>query len=258
VPQVLLMGNSLIVENVDVDALQACCAQVDERANYGVTLLEVAMLGEWIVKIKPALLVLALTGLDVYRSPGWDGLRFYDPSVARKLSSAGDLVKYSRAHLRGMVQRHFTLFRHRQALLELGGITWGLPLESMFQVVPKTQVVFKQLEPSPLPTVQTQALDDLAGRLRAADIGLLVFSSPIRAGGKRPDHKIVAHIPQMDAHMDVMARRHGFDYLPAGHLRPIDPGLYKDGVHLLPEGRTLLTEQLVPHIEAALARRRGD
>lgn len=251
-PRVLLLGNSLMSENVDADALQGCCGPVEKLGNNGLTLLETAMLGQWLVEIQPELVVLALTELDVYRSAGWDGLRFYEPETADRLSTRFDMIQHSSAHLRGHVQRHFTLFRHRQAILEVSGSSWGLPLQEMLEVVPNTCLVYSEVEPRPLPTVQTRALGQLAGRLRDADIGLLVFGSPVRSGGTRPDAALKDRTHDMDVHLDDLARTFGFKYVPAGLLSPIDKAVYKDALHLMPEGRALLTQRLTPHIVALL------
>ena len=120
------------------------------------------------------------------------------------------------------------------------------------EVVPNKCVVYSSVEPRPLPSVQTRALGQLAGRLKAAGIGLLVFSSPVRSGGTRPDAALLHRTEQMDAHLDELARFYGFVFIPAGKVGAINNELYKDALHLMPDGRAILTQRLSVHIQAAL------
>jgi hypothetical protein len=133
----------------------------------------------------------------------------------------------------------------------------GIPWQEMLEVVPNKAVVYSTVQPRPLPSVQTRALGQLAGRLRSADIGLFVFSS-VRAGGARPDAALVHRIEQMDAHLDELARFYDFDFVPAGKIGAIKRELYKDALHLMPEGQAILTQRLAASIEAALADRSGE
>jgi len=257
-PSLLLVGNSVMSENIDAGTLNTCCGPVQKAVVNGLTLLEISMLGEWLERVQPKLVVLAITDLDVYRAPDWEDLRFYDPQVARALTSPYDLVQNSSTHVRGLIQRNFALFRHRQAVLEICGTALGIPWQEMLEVVPNKAVVYSTVQPRPLPSVQTRALGQLAGRLRTADIGLFVFSSPVRAGGARPDAALVHRIEQMDAHLDELARFYGFDFVPAGKIGAINRELYKDALHLMPDGQALLTQRLAPSIKAVLADRSGE
>ncbi len=254
---VMLIGNSLIGENVDPEELKLCCGPVGTLGTNGLTLLETAMLADWLVKIEPQLVVIAISHQDVHRKDAWDKLRFYDKEAAWALSEPEDLIEHSSAHLRGLVHSQATLFRHRHALLEVAGDEFGVPFREMLEVVPNECVATTDVPVRELPTRHTLALGHISERLQAAGVDLLVFSSPYEPGEKPPDKTVRKYQQDLDFHIDSLAREHGFTFVPSGHFKQLSASLYKDALHLKPEGRSELTRQLIPHIQDALAKRRS-
>jgi hypothetical protein len=257
--KVLLLGNSVIASNVvhsTIRALQPPGHQVAKAAVTRLTMLETAMLGPRLVAMAPDLVVLSMNRWDVAGTDGWEGLRWYDPAVAWRMSERRELMAHSSAHLSGLLNHGFILFRHRQPLLQRAGQRVGLPLDRMLNLAGGAPWKDQEVRSAAVPTVETRALQDLARQLRAADIRLLLISAPTRelsravpAGAPLPLAQQIQ--PGITKHLASLAREEGFAFAAHTDFRGFTPEMFADSIHLRHPGRALFTTQLWTMIEQA-------
>lgn len=261
---VVLMGNSVIIHNVNPEILAEHFATVRKVAVHGMSFIEIAMVMEDLQALRPRLIILATPPVEVFRPSGWSALRFFDPSIAQAfthalapLTTEGSEPPSVRDHLRGLLIHHFGLIRHRHALIERMGASTGLPLQGMLEDIPDGPGGGEHVQVRALPTSQTLALKILAEGLTDLGTQVMVFSPPLKRAGSNVNWTLLNAQKPMESHLHDLSQEAGFTFVPSSELRPIPPELYHDPYHLLPEGRDLLTGRLVPHVQAVLQREPG-
>ncbi len=250
--KVLIMGNSVIAWNVHHGTVRSCCGDnntVSKTAVTRLTMLESAMLGPTIIGMKPDLVVLSMNRWDAAGTDGWSGLRWYDPDVAHRISQTGEFVAQHTNHFSGLLRHHFLLFRHRQALLQHWGSQAGLPIGDMLNLTGGKPWTNEEITSTALPTIETRALRDLAGQLRAASIRLLVISAPTLKLTKTSQSagydSVTADIQQrLETHLQAMAIEEGFAFVSHDRFTGFSEDQFKDTIHLNRPGAIQFSSQL--------------
>jgi len=258
---VILMGNSVVASNVARrDIAKDCCekpTKVIKAAVTRLTMLETAMLGPTLTELKPDLVVLSMNRWDAAGTDGWEGVRFYDPGVAWRLSNSSEILHHRSAHLLGVLGHWFLLFRHRLALLDIFGDKTGLPLGEMIHTTSDQPWTGEEVQELQLPTIETRALRDLSRQLSAAGARLLVFSAPTRElllqpPPGQPPHPALEFQAKLEQHLTQAAREEGFLFVPHRSFNKIELDMLQDSIHLRKEGRRHLSTQLSAMVRRAL------
>jgi hypothetical protein len=250
---VLVLGNSVVAWNVDHAQIKDCCGPatgVAKVAATRLTMVETAMLGPVIVEMSPAMVVLSMNRWDAAATAQWEALRFYDPEVAWRLSEPGEVFNHLSTHLTGLAIHRFLAFRHRQALLQLFGRSFGTPLDEMLDLTGGAPWIEREVQALNLPTLESRALRDLAQQLSKAGIRLLLFSAPTRelvrdpGSDKKPALRPREFQPELDLHLSEIAREEDFVYAPPSAFVGFSADMFSDGIHMRPAGVQRFTTQL--------------
>lgn len=250
---VIVLGNSVVAENIDHAQLRECCApqtQVARLTLVRLSVLEIAMLAERLKRSEPQVVVMAFTRWDLMNE-SWDGVRFYNLDVARGVSVGSSMLQKRDVHLRGLLNGRLALFRHRQALLEVAASALSIPLAEMYQVSPLDPWTEKDISARDLDGLHGRSLRVLARQLGAAGIRLVVFSPPSRATALGQS-EVVAEQRRVESEIAVIAAEEGFGFVSSPSFGEFEADLFRDAIHLKPHGTARFTKRISPFIQEAL------
>jgi hypothetical protein len=266
---VLLLGNSRADDSIDTAALERRFASrglhFHNLTVAGSGMVDQAMRAREIAKLEPGV-VIAMADAAALRPDGWLEETFaYDAPAALEIFTLRDLLSEPGFHTAGLAGQLHVLARHRSSLqstllVALGRQTFvGLRLELIQRAAAtlgpragENPLVgwMKSRNQDPYPNANTRALELLARRMRAAGTRLVVVEAPnhpiLLAPGVQP------RVARFREFVRALSVEHGFAFVEATQLRPLDVQHFNDLIHVNGDGRALFTATLGDALDGVL------
>jgi hypothetical protein len=264
---VVLLGNSVLEEGFDADALAARFRERGLRfpklTLAGSPAVSFGMLAGAVANLEPraAVYVVSPPGL---RSRGYvDEVYVYDVAAVPALFTASEVLAEPRFHLNGLVGQLDVFARHRRAL-QRAALVWMGRLSWLQLTADAKRVGFlagregrdswvnwmKDPEPDVYPNPNTRALGYLAQRLRDVGTPLIVLQAPLHPMQMKLG--IGKRVARYRSYLRELAAAEGFALVGEDQVPQLDTYDFADWVHANEHGRERLTRFLGDYLEAHL------
>ena len=241
---VLVMGSSLVESNVDVSELARGMSVAEDSIvplwMSAAAELEMAMLTPLLEATPPKIVVYVTHVWAMHARTNVDRPRLYDPGVALELLGARSALARPARHAAQMILGSHVALRHRSAFLDL------IPVERKAETLAMLRERWTDAAIStPLDfgchSENMEALDLLARRLAAAGVAVWIVPAPLQdEWGSEPSLRRL-----LDRCLSDAAHAGGYRHVPSAALASLEPGHFRDKLHLNASGRALFTHVVI-------------
>jgi hypothetical protein len=249
----IVIGSSVVERDIDVERLSSASGHARDRILklplLGATSLELAMLTNDIIALRPRAVVLLATPWTLQNHIDRDRVRFYDPRMAVEIFSWRQILAEHANQASGLMAWSNVVVRHRESLRQDLFSRWLHRTAPSGVHEPGGREKFRRAwherysarrEDFGCENLNVRALDAMSRRLKSEGIRLVLVSTPV--GGRwGHDRELVGFV---DGCFSSLADDGGFTFLPRATWSRFPTDSFSDQVHMTAAGAEAFSNEL--------------